>query len=75
MRQLFSLSLIFLGILLITGCSGTEAPESEAISWEELPELPNTVGLGGAFAGVSNGALIVAGGANFPNDPEWDNGS
>ena len=74
MKRLFFLSLSFLGVLLITGCSETEAPQTEAISWEELPEVPNTVGLGGAFSGVSNGALIVAGGANFPDKPEWKNG-
>ena len=70
MKRLFILSLTFFGVLLITGCSKIEAPQTEAITWEELPELPNTVGLGGAFSGVSHGALIVAGGANFPDEPE-----
>ena len=31
----------------------------------DLPSIPNSLGLGGAFAGVSGGALIVAGGSNF----------
>ncbi len=75
MKRLFILSLTLFGVLLITGCSETEAPKSEAITWEELPELPNTIGLGGAFSGVSNGALIVAGGANFPDEPEWESGT
>ncbi len=30
--------------------------------------------MAGAFAGVSNGALLVAGGANFPNGYPWQNG-
>ena len=42
-----------------------EQQRPENITWELLPELPNPQGLGGAFAGVSNGALIVAGGSNF----------
>ena len=75
MKRLFILSLTLFGVLLITGCSETEAPQTEAITWEELPELPNTVGLGGAFSGVINGALIVAGGANFPDEPEWESGT
>jgi SSS family transporter len=36
--------------------------------WEQLPSLPNTEGLAGAFAGISNDALLVAGGANFPGE-------
>lgn len=35
--------------------------------WEQLAPLPDTYGFAGAFAGVSNGALLVAGGANFPD--------
>ena len=75
MKRLFVILLSFIGVLLITGCGESEAPKPEAITWEELPELPDTIGLGGAFAGVSNGALIVAGGANFPDKPEWENGT
>ena len=75
MKRLFIFFLSFVGTLFYTGCSESEDPKPESISWEELPELPNTVGLGGAFAGVSNGALIVAGGANFPDKPEWEWGS
>lgn len=39
-----------------------------------LPPLPDSIGLGGPFAGVHNGALIVAGGANFPNGLPWEGG-
>ncbi|MEZ6073903.1 MAG: hypothetical protein R3C10_27390 [Pirellulales bacterium] len=41
------------------------------LSWEELPPLPDALGLGGPFAGVHGGALIVAGGANFPDGAPW----
>jgi len=34
-----------------------------------LPDLPDTIGMAGAFAGVHDGALIVAGGANFSDKP------
>ena len=43
--------------------------------WERLPDLPDKEGFAGAFAGVSNGALIVAGGTNFPDKRPWDGGT
>ena len=60
--------LLFLVVLIcIAGHSANATPNQEVISWSELPELPTKFGLGGAFTGVSNGALIVAGGSNFPH--------
>jgi SSS family transporter len=41
------------------------------LDWEELPELPASLGVAGPFVGISNDALIVAGGANFP-EPVWE---
>src|ERR1051326_3509891 len=37
-----------------------------SLDWKELPALPDREGFATPFAGVSGGALIVAGGANFP---------
>jgi len=48
--------------------------ESHAGEWKQLPTLPDKHGLASPFAGVSNGALIVAGGANFPDKKPWDGG-
>ena len=42
------------------------------LKWEQLPPLPGGQGFAGAFVGVSNDALIVAGGANFPYGRPWD---
>lgn len=39
-----------------------------------LTDLPEALGLAGAYVGVSNGALIVAGGTNFPNGMPWEGG-
>lgn len=47
---------------------------SELFAWTELPPLPDPIGFAGAYAGVHQGALIVAGGANFPEKPVWDGG-
>src|SRR4051794_15669468 len=43
--------------------------------WKQLPSMPDAIGLAGSFAGVSNGALLVAGGANFPNKMPWEGGT
>jgi N-acetylneuraminate epimerase len=43
--------------------------------WKHLPSLPDAEGFAGAFAGVSNGALLVAGGTNFPGKKPWDGGA
>jgi len=37
------------------------------LKWSELAPIPDHIGFAGSFAGVSNGALLVAGGANFPD--------
>ncbi len=51
--------------------AGSDALASD---WKRLPSLPDNEGFAGAYAGVSNGALLVAGGANFPGKKPWDGG-
>ena len=41
------------------------------LEWKALPDLPSDLGVAGPFAGVHNDALIVAGGANFPDGVPW----
>src|SRR5262245_39289056 len=48
--------------------------DTPAGAWTKLPSLPDREGFAGAFAGVSHGALIVAGGANFPDQKPWAGG-
>lgn len=45
----------------------------QVLKWCELSDLPNTGGVAGAFSGISNDVLIVAGGTNFP-EPLFING-
>ncbi len=49
-------------------------PESRILNWSQLPPLPDSNGFAAPFAGVSGGALIVAGGANFPKAMPWEGG-
>jgi SSS family transporter len=49
-----------------------EQPTRSVLTWDQLPRLPDPIGFAGPFAGISNDALVLAGGANFPNGPPWD---
>jgi len=46
-----------------------------SLRWNRLPPIPNREGFAGSFAGVSGGALVVAGGANFPDKRPWEGGT
>jgi N-acetylneuraminic acid mutarotase len=41
---------------------------------QRLPSLPDKQGFASPFAGVSNGSLLVGGGANFPGKKPWEGG-
>lgn len=44
-------------------------------AWKQLTPLPDREGFAGMYAGVSNDALIAAGGANFPDKKPWEGGT
>jgi N-acetylneuraminic acid mutarotase len=50
------------------------APKPHGLNWSRLPDLPDKLGVAWPFAGVSEGTLLVAGGANFPNGFPWEGG-
>jgi SSS family transporter len=54
--------------------SAGDAAGESVFSWERIATLPDTLGVAGACAGVSDGALLVAGGANFP-EPLFEGGA
>ena len=60
-----TLAAIALSIIFMHAVAGMASADTSTLAWETLPELPGTKGFAGAYAGVSNGALIVAGGTNF----------
>ncbi len=45
------------------------ASAEDFLSWAQLPDMPEPLGVAGPFVGVSNGALVVAGGAHFETSP------
>ncbi|MES1249293.1 MAG: hypothetical protein ABUL46_01345, partial [Chitinophaga rupis] len=70
----------FFAFLLLSAMNSrsqtTPSPAKDFFSWSQLSPLPDPDGLAVAFAVVSNGALIVAGGTNFPgNGRPWAGGA
>ena len=67
-------TLLFAMLLMpaLSACSTHNMAHS--LYWSQLPPLPDARGVAGPFAGVSGGALLVAGGANFPDKMPWDGG-
>ncbi len=45
------------------------------LEWKALASLPDREGFAAMFAGVTGGALVVAGGANFPDKKPWEGGA
>lgn len=56
-------------------------PATFSLRWETMATMPpapdetEQPGVAGAFIGVHNDALIIAGGANFPAGPIWEGGT
>ena len=58
----------------LTAVAVLACPPAFAGEWAKLSPLPDREGVAGPFAGVSHGAVLVAGGANFPDRKPWDGG-
>ncbi len=65
--------MVLIALWLLGGAPACAA-DSHLLTWDELPPLPEALGVAGPFAGVSGGALLVAGGANFPHGAPWEGG-
>ena len=70
-HQLPALLVLFL-ITFVGFAPAAEESNASVVSWGDLAPIPNAVGVAGPVAGVSNDALIVAGGANFPDARPWE---
>lgn len=70
---------LLLGLILLMNVNCNQSPSPVCsdldFAWNLLPAIPDSTGFAGSFAGTSNGALLVAGGANFPNGgTPWNGG-
>jgi len=50
------------------------APPAE-LGWRQYPPLPDHAGFASPFVGVAGDALLLAGGANFPDKQLWEGGA
>ena len=75
LRHVLLLPLLAVTIFALPASAAAEdvAADAASLDWQSLPDLPDRLGVAGPLVGVHNDALIVAGGANFPQ-PVWDNG-
>jgi SSS family solute:Na+ symporter len=73
--RLLTIFVLSLLCLLSMQTSARQNSDSSFFSWKQVAAIPDADGFAGAYAGVSNGALLVAGGTNFPgNKRPWTGG-
>ncbi|MHC4739733.1 MAG: hypothetical protein ACYS9Y_12580, partial [Planctomycetota bacterium] len=64
----FALKILTAIVFIVALTSIAPADQKHApLQWNRLTDIPST-GYSGAYAGISNGKLILAGGANSPNE-------
>jgi N-acetylneuraminic acid mutarotase len=71
--------LFYLSIMIINTEVYSQEKAIATIQWEKIATLENSdgsrsIGLAGAINAVNNHALIIAGGANFPDKMPWEGG-
>ncbi len=57
-------------LIAFASCTTPHRTGRNEMTWTKLPSIPDAEGFAGSFAGVSHGALILAGGANMVGD-KW----
>jgi len=67
MKFLFRIILLHMILSPAAATAQKNNKTKEDFTWKQLTSIPDDFGFAGAFAGVSNGALLVIGGANFPD--------
>jgi N-acetylneuraminate epimerase len=71
-----AISLLFVLLAAPFAVAGEDPTyQDDPMAWHQLPALPDEEGFASPFAGLSNNALIVAGGANFPEKKPWEGGA
>ena len=65
----------FIAGLLTLGIAQAQSESDSPLQWTQAPSHPNAVGLASPFAGSIRSKLVVAGGANFPDQKPWEGGT
>jgi len=62
-------------VALVLPTTGNSLAIAQQLEWSGLPSIPDVKGFAGPIAGITDGKLLVAGGANFPDRPPWEGGA
>jgi N-acetylneuraminic acid mutarotase len=72
----FTRLLVIILSLLIMKSNAQEINGKNFFNWKQAKQIPDEDGFAGSYAGVTNAALLVAGGSNFPgNKRPWTGGT
>ncbi len=71
LHRLLPLIALICVVSCVTAEESATPPSAHRLDWQRLPDYPDALGVAGPFVGVHGDALIVAGGANFP-EPVWE---
>ncbi len=66
--------MIFESVGLVSWLVVSLLAQEADFEWKKLVDLPDPIGVASPFAGTVGGTLLVAGGANFPNQTPWVGG-
>lgn len=72
--QLFWCGSLFIASVAL-GFVQAQTAHTSPLQWTQAPSQPNAVGLASPFAGNIQKKLVVAGGANFPDQKPWIGGT
>jgi SSS family transporter len=76
-KLILLLCCLFGAVILTASAQEAALPSREkpVLTWEQLPSIPDREGFAGSYGGVVGGALVVAGGSNFPDKRPWEGGA
>jgi SSS family transporter len=72
MLRLLNILLFLLSVASFPFAHANGEGLKQVLSWNELAPIADPVGFASPFAGVVDGSLVVAGGANFPDGRPWE---
>lgn len=64
----------FFTAIFLLGLAQAQTERTTPLQWTQAPSHPNAVGLASPFAGNIRQKLVIAGGANFPDQKPWAGG-
>ncbi|MBK7637754.1 MAG: hypothetical protein IPJ13_28305 [Saprospiraceae bacterium] len=72
--------LILISFNLVMESTAQKATKIFTLKWDTITALPHdnrgkpNIGIAGPVTGIVGDVLIIAGGANFPDNPPWTGG-